>query len=53
MCGARLRGRDDEEERLRVVATREREGCPIKERSLPDVGAHDAGCVLGGHALAA
>lgn len=48
-----MRGRDDEEERLTTMATKEREGCPIKGRSLPGVGAHDAGCVLEGHALAA
>jgi hypothetical protein len=42
ICGARVRGRDDEEERMTAMGTMEREGCPIKERSLPGVGAHDA-----------
>ena len=37
-----MRGRDDEEERMTAMETMEREGCPIKERSLPGVGAHDA-----------
>ena len=53
MFGARVRGRDDEEERMTAMATKEREGCPIKDRSLPGIGAHDAGCVLEGHAGAA
>ena len=48
ICGARVRGRDDEEERLTAMGTMEREGCPIKERSLPGVGAHDAGAALFG-----
>ena len=53
MCGARMRGRDDEEERMTAMETVEREGCPIKGRSLPGVGAHDAGESSTGHAGAA
>ena len=53
MCGARVRGREDEEERLTTMETKEREGCLIKERSLPGIEAHGAGCVLEGHAGAA
>ena len=36
-----------------AMETVEREGCPIKERSLPGVGAHDAGASSTGHAGAA
>jgi hypothetical protein len=53
LCGARVRGRDDEEERMTALGTMEREGCPIKERSLPGVGAHDAHASSLGHAGAA
>lgn len=53
MCGARVRGREDEEERVTAMETVEREGCPIKERSLPGVGAHDAGASSTGPAGAA
>ena len=50
MYGARVRGREDEEERETVLCTMEREGCPIKGRSLPGVGAHDAGASSSGDA---
>ena len=53
MCGARVRGREDEEERMTVMETVEREGCPIKGRSLPGVGAHDVGASPMGHVGAA
>jgi hypothetical protein len=53
MCGARVRGRDDEEEWMTAMDAMEREGCPIKGRSLPGVGAHDARASSTGHAGAA
>jgi len=34
---------------MAALGTKEREGCPIKERSLPGVGAHDASASSTGH----
>ena len=50
MYGARVRGRGDEEEGETALCTVEREWCPIKRRSLPGVGAHDAGACSRGDA---